>query len=111
MCNPPLSLGASLHAEATRLQALGLHFIDAAAHVPPGKALRDVGLLIELPKLDIPLPYSIERMGEYLEQEPEGYRAYAMRDAEIAVRYAIRLANFAKVLVEPIPIPQGIPTH
>ncbi len=75
---------------------IGLHFIDAAAHVPPGKALRDVGLLIELPKLDIPEPFSIERMDEYLRLEPEGYRAYAMRDAEIAVLYAIRLANFAR---------------
>lgn len=74
---------------------IGLHFIDVAAHVPVGKALRDIGLLIELPKLDIPPPYSIERMDEYLRLDPEGYREYAMRDAEIAVRYAIRLAKFA----------------
>jgi len=75
---------------------IGLHFIDVAAHVPPGKALRDVGLLIELPKLEIPKPYSIERMDEYLRLDPEGFRAYAMRDAEIAVRYAMRLADFAR---------------
>lgn len=74
---------------------IGLHFIDVAAHVPPGKSLRDVGLLIELPKLDIPKPYSIERMDDYLRLDPEGFRAYAMRDAEIAVLYARRLADFA----------------
>lgn len=75
---------------------IGLHFIDVAAHVPPGKALRDIGQLIELPKLEIPAPYSIERMDEYLRLDPEGFRGYAMRDAEIAVRYAMRLANFAR---------------
>lgn len=75
---------------------IGLHFIDVAAHVPPGKALRDIGQLIELPKLPIPQPYSIERMDEYLRLDPEGYYAYAMRDAEIAVRYAMRLAEFAR---------------
>lgn len=75
---------------------IGLHFIDVAAHVPPGKALRDVGQLIELPKLDIPKPYSIERMDEYLKCDREGFEAYAMRDAEIAVRYAMRLADFAR---------------
>lgn len=75
---------------------IGLHFIDVAAHVPPGKALRDIGDLIQLPKLEIPKPYSIERMDEYLKADPEGFRAYAMRDAEIAVIYAMRLANFAR---------------
>lgn len=75
---------------------IGLHFIDAAAHVPPGKALRDVGLLLDLPKLEIPEPYSIERMDEYLRMDPVGYRAYAMRDAEIAVMYALRVSAFAK---------------
>lgn len=75
---------------------IGLHFIDVAAHVPPGKALRDIGQLIELPKLEIPKPYSIERMDEYLHLDSEGFYAYAMRDAEIAVRYAMRLADFAR---------------
>lgn len=74
---------------------IGLHFIDAAAHVPPGKALRDVGLLIDKPKLDIPAPYSIERMDEYLREDRAGFEAYAMRDAEIAVLYAMRLQDFA----------------
>jgi hypothetical protein len=74
---------------------IGLHFIDVAAHVPPGKALRDVGQLIQLPKLDIPAPYSIERMDEYLRLDPDGFHQYAMRDAEIAVRYAMELADFA----------------
>lgn len=75
---------------------IGLHFIDVAAHVPPGKALRDIGKQVGFEKLEIPAPYSIERMSEYLEQDPAGFEAYAMRDAEIAVLYARRLADFAK---------------
>lgn len=81
--------------DAMEALMIGLHFIDAAAHVPPGKALRDVGELIGLPKLRIEPPHSIERMDEYLRDDPDGYYAYAMRDAEIAVLYAMRLANFA----------------
>lgn len=75
---------------------IGLKFIDVAAHVPPGTALRHIGQLLNLPKLEIPAPYSIEHMDEYLKRDPEGYEAYAMRDAEIAVVYARRLAEFAK---------------
>lgn len=74
---------------------VGLRFIDVAAHVPPGWSLRAVGALINLHKLDIPPPYSIERMGEYLQEDRVGFEAYAMRDAEIAVMYALRLAAFA----------------
>lgn len=75
---------------------IGLKFIDVAAHVPPGTALRHIGQLLNLPKLEISAPYSIERMDDYLAGDPEGYAAYAMRDAEIAVVYAQRLAQFAK---------------
>lgn len=77
-------------------ELIGLRFIDVAAHVPPGTALRALGQLLNLPKLVIPAPYSIERMDEYLREDRDGYLAYAMRDAEIAVRYAQRLARFAQ---------------
>lgn len=83
---------------------VGLRFIDVAAHVPPGESLRKVGQQVGLPKLDIPAPYSIERMDEYLAEQPEGFRAYAMRDAEIAVAYALRLEQLARKLgIERLP--------
>ena len=75
---------------------IGLRFIDVAAHVPVGTALRHIGLLLGKPKLDIPYPYSIERMDQYLREDRLGFEAYAMRDAEVAVDYAMRLAVFAK---------------
>ena len=77
-------------------ESVGLHFIDLAAHVAPGTALRSLGKQLGLPKLDIPKPYSIERMDEYLREDRAGFEAYAMRDAEIAVMYALRLAEFAE---------------
>lgn len=76
-------------------EIIGLHFIDLAAHVAPGTALRALGKQLGKPKLDIPPPYSIERMDEYLAGDRPGFEAYAMRDAEIAVLYALRLADFA----------------
>jgi len=76
-------------------EIVGLHFIDLAAHVVPGTALRTLGKQLGKPKLDIPPPYSIERMDEYLAGDRAGFEAYAMRDAEIAVLYALRLADFA----------------
>ncbi len=75
---------------------LGLRFIDLLAHVAPGKSLRHVGQLIGRPKLDIPALFSIERMDEYLREDQAGFEAYAMRDAEIAVLYGLRLAAFAR---------------
>ncbi len=76
-------------------EIVGLHFIDLSAHVAPGTALRALGKQLGKPKLDIPPPYSIERMDEYLAGDRPGFEAYAMRDAEIAVLYALRLADFA----------------
>ena len=75
---------------------IGLRFIDLMAHVSVGTSLRQIGKLIDRPKLDIPAPYSIERMDEYLRGDPAGFEAYAMRDAEIAVLYGLRLAEFVK---------------
>lgn len=77
-------------------EIVGLHFIDLAAHVAPGTSLRSLGKQLGKPKLDIPAPYSIERMDAYLAGDPAGFEAYAMRDAEIAVLYALRLNTFAQ---------------
>jgi hypothetical protein len=56
--------------------------------------LAECGQLLNLPKLTIPAPYSITRMRQYLEADPEGFKTYALRDAEIAVRYALKVKDF-----------------
>lgn len=73
-----------------------VRFIDAAAYVPIGTSLRWVGKLVGREKLEIPAPYSIERMDEYLRKQPAAFEAYAMRDAEIAVLFGMRIRNFAQ---------------
>lgn len=73
-----------------------VRFIDTAAYVPLGTSLRWIGKLVGREKLDIPAPHSIARMHEYLRADRAGYDAYAMRDAEIAVLFALRLKAFAR---------------
>lgn len=75
---------------------INVRFIDTMAYVPPGTSLRTVGEMIGLPKLDIPAPYSIERMFEFLQADKPAYEAYAMRDAEIAVCYFMQIQTFAR---------------
>lgn len=75
---------------------IGVRFIDTMAYVPLGTSLRTVGDMIGLEKLDIPAPYSIERMAEFLQADKPAYEAYAMRDAEIAVRYFMQIQAFAR---------------
>lgn len=58
--------------------------------------LAECGELLGLPKLTIPAPYSITNMREYLLGDRAGFEAYALRDAEIAVRYALQVRNFLR---------------
>ncbi|RHH49574.1 hypothetical protein DW203_08090 [Citrobacter portucalensis] len=56
--------------------------------------LSECGELLGLPKLTIPAPYSISDMRHYLKGDRRGFEAYALRDAEIAVRYALQVKSF-----------------
>lgn len=69
-------------------------FTDTLLLTPGGMGLAECGQLLNLPKLTIPAPYSITRMRQYLEADPEGFKTYALRDAEIAVRYALKVKDF-----------------
>lgn len=69
-------------------------FIDTLLITPGGMGLAECGELLGLPKLTIPAPYSITNMREYLLGDRAGFEAYALRDAEIAVRYALQVRNF-----------------
>jgi hypothetical protein len=55
-----------------------------------------LGDLIGRPKLEIPPPYSITNMKRLLDEQPEVFKAYAIRDAEIAVRYALYVLEIFK---------------
>ncbi|MBQ0961817.1 hypothetical protein KAK06_22965 [Ideonella sp. 4Y11] len=73
-----------------------VRFIDAASYVPIGTSLRYVGKLVGREKLGIPAPYSIARMDEFLRKNRAAYEDYALRDAEIAVLFAMRVRDFAR---------------
>lgn len=73
-----------------------ISFVDTMLHTPGGAGLATVGEMIGLPKLSIPSPYSIERMDELLANDKEAFEAYALRDAEIAVRYGLVLHKFVR---------------
>ncbi|MEL0614841.1 DNA polymerase [Marinomonas arenicola] len=70
---------------------------DTMLLTPAGKSLSEVGELIDLPKLDIPPPFSIERMKEYQEKDIEGFKEYAIRDAVIARMYIKRVIEFCSL--------------
>ncbi|EDM69284.1 DNA-directed DNA polymerase [Moritella sp. PE36] len=75
---------------------LYITFYDSMLLSPNGKSLADVGRLVGLPKLDIPAPYSISRMDEYRDADPEGYAAYAMNDGFVTSLHFERISKFCK---------------
>lgn len=77
-------------------RALKVRFIDVGGHVAMGTSLAQVGDLLELPKLDLPEGYSKGRMDLLLAGNKQAFEEYGLRDAEIAVRFYIRLIDFAE---------------
>lgn len=75
-----------------------VRFIDTMLLTPDKKGLADVGELIGLPKLELPEGYGKHEMKRLLAEQPEAFQAYALRDAEIAVRYGLRMHSFAQEL-------------
>lgn len=84
-------------------------FIDTLLITPWGMGLAECGELLGLPKLTIPAPYSITNMREYLLGDRAGFEAYALRDAEIAVRYALQVRNFCarELMIDRVPATIG----
>ena len=73
-----------------------VRFIDTQLLTPNQRGLEHLGEIVNLPKLSIPEPYSIENMKDYLEQDRKGFEAYAMRDAEIVHRYVMQILDFTE---------------
>ncbi|MEL8809932.1 hypothetical protein J4U06_05300 [Escherichia coli] len=84
-------------------------FIYTLLITPGGMGLAECGELLGLPKLTIPAPYSITNMREYLLGDRAGFEAYALRDAEIAVRYALQVRNFCarELMIDRVPATIG----
>jgi len=82
--------------QAGVLRRLSVSFIDMARHAPVGTTLDVVGEQIGLPKIELPHGM-IERMDKYLALDKAGFEAYAIRDAEIAAKFYLRLRDAAKL--------------
>lgn len=80
------------------LRALKVRFIDVGGHVAMGTSLAQIGELLELPKLDLPTGYAKDRMDLLLAGDKPAFEEYGLRDAEIAVRFYMRLLDFAKTV-------------
>lgn len=73
-----------------------VRFIDTQLLTPNQSGLASLGDIVDLPKLSIPAPYSIERMQEYLKKDKAGFERYALRDAEIVHKYIMQFFDFTK---------------
>ena len=75
---------------------LQVRFVDVGSHVAVGTSIKQMGDLINIPKLEIPDGFSIERMDLLLLHNKAAFEEYGLRDAEIAVRYHQKLQDFAE---------------
>lgn len=71
-----------------------IEFVDTLFLAPNKSPLSALGAMLGLPKVEIPHGFSIERMDELLAGNKEAFEQYAQRDAEIAVRYALKVRDF-----------------
>ena len=75
-----------------------IRFIDTLPLTPNGAGLSAVGELIGLPKLELPEGYAKDNMLKFKDENPALFEEYAIRDAEIAVRYGMRMLAFCEDL-------------
>lgn len=91
-----------LHTKTREIKSQGFNrllrikFVDVGSHVAVGTSIKQMGDLIELPKLEIPEGFSIERMDLLLLHNKTAFENYGLRDSEIAVRYQQKLQAFAE---------------
>ncbi|MDH6183581.1 DNA polymerase [Polaromonas sp. CG_23.6] len=78
------------------MRLMKIRFIDTTRHAPEGTSLKQMGDILGCPKLDLPEGYDIARMGELLQGDKPAFEAYGLRDAEIPVRYMLKLQDFAR---------------
>lgn len=72
-----------------------VRFVDTLALSPGGAGLAVIGEIIGLPKLELPPSYSKGDMRKFMLEQPSLFEAYAMRDAEIALAYGLKMFKFS----------------
>lgn len=70
-------------------------FYDTMLFAPAGyQSLKRIGELVGHEKKDIPQPYDISRMAEYLEADRQGFTEYAITDAVIACKHFEQVVQY-----------------
>jgi hypothetical protein len=72
-----------------------VRFVDTLLLSPGQSGLDRIGELIHIPKEVIPEPYRKDRMDELLVSDEPLFLRYALRDAEITVKYGLEMQHFA----------------
>ena len=73
-----------------------VRFIDTMLLTPGGLGLDAAGELIGVAKMELPDGHDKANMARLLAECPEIFEDYAIRDAEIAVRYGLRIRSFVR---------------
>lgn len=73
-----------------------VRFIDTMLLTPGGLGLDAAGELIGIAKQELPEGQDKANMARFLAECPDEFEAYAIRDAEIAVRYGLRINAFVR---------------
>ncbi|HCH3385730.1 TPA: hypothetical protein NKU35_003447 [Vibrio parahaemolyticus] len=85
-----------IYDEQRNYHHIKIKFYDTMLLAPTGQSLEAIGELLGLEKIKLPEGYTKDRMGEFLENEPELFEQYAIRDAIIAVRYFEKYCQFCE---------------
>ncbi|OZS41527.1 DNA polymerase [Photobacterium sanguinicancri] len=86
----------NVHDKSRNRHTLYITFYDTMLLAPNGQSLASVGELLEVPKVEIPEPYSISRMDEFLEAEPGKFAEYSLTDVIITARHFERVSSFCQ---------------
>lgn len=78
---------------------LPVSFIDMKKHDPEDKGLFALGNLVGIPKVELPVGYTIDKISRLKRDNWEKFVEYGVTDAKIAVRYYLDVLKFAKTLL------------
>jgi hypothetical protein len=89
----PLVLGILTDEGPARVS---VRLVDTMLIAPTGASLALLGATLGVPKVDLPQGYSKARMDVFKQQKPEEFARYALADAEIAARWAVRVFSLVR---------------
>lgn len=108
---PPVTKTYITESEDGFPRAMLVHFMDIGSHAPEGSNLAAIGEALNVPKLKLPEGHRIERMDLLLAEDPVAFEAYALRDAEIAAKFFVKLTALAKKISKVRELPSTASNH